>query len=81
MKSLERRLATAERRLMPRSAPPRVIEIRGGLDNGDPTNATAGANIWKRGPDESFPAFRSRVVVEATAAAEPFIVIGGLPDA
>jgi hypothetical protein len=79
MKNLERRLAAAEQRLTPRSAPPRVIEIRGGLDNGDPTLATAGAKIWERAPDESFTAFRWRVITEATAAAERFVVIGGLP--
>ena len=80
MKQLQRRLAALERRLMPRDANPLVLEIRGGLHNGDPTFADAGAMHWERAPNELYTAFCERVVGEATAAAQPFIIIGGLGE-
>jgi hypothetical protein len=80
MRSLQRRLVAVERQLTPPHAKPQVIEVREGLNDGDPTFAKAGGLRWERAPSEPFAAFRSRVVADATAAAEPFIILGGLPE-
>jgi hypothetical protein len=76
-KAIERRLAAAERRLMPRRAAPQVIIICGGFQDGHPTFATVGSVRWERAPAESFADFKARAV--AAAAGERFVVIGGLP--
>lgn len=80
-RAIERRLAAAERRLNPLVPPIKEIMILGGLPGShDPTFATAGDLRWERAPAELFPAFRARAVAAATAAGEPFVVMGGLPE-
>jgi len=79
MRDLQRRLAAIEKRLAPHHGEAQVIEVRGGLHD-DPHFASAGELRWQRVPNESYASFRSRVVGEARAAVEPFIVIGGLPS-
>jgi hypothetical protein len=79
MRKLQRRLDALERRLMPRGANPLVLEIRGGLNDDEPTFARAGAMHWERAPSELYTAFCERVVAEATAAGERLVLIGGLP--
>jgi len=82
-KSIERRLAAAERRLKPRVPVVQEIIIRGGLPGAtEPAFASIGDLRCYRGEAESFNAFRDRVVEAATAAGERFAVFGGLrkPD-
>jgi hypothetical protein len=64
---------------MPRSVNPLVLEIRGGLPDGDSTFANAGAMHWEQTPGEQYSAFCARVVAEATEAGERLVLIGGLP--
>ena len=79
-KEIERRLAAAERRLKRGRTELEVIVIRGGLDGGDPTFFNAAGARSERASDESFAAFKARVVAEAVAAGQKFVIIGGLPD-
>ena len=78
MKSIERRLAAVEQRLMPSRAGPLVIIFEGGL-GGEPTFATASDLRWERAPDESLGDFKARAVAAGAAAGERFIFIGGPP--
>ena len=77
MKSIERRLAAVEQRLMPSRVGPLVMIFEGGLGC-EPTFATAGNLRWERAPDESLGGFKARVVAAGTAAGERFIFIGGV---
>jgi hypothetical protein len=77
--ALERRLVAVERLLMPTSARPLVVIVRGGSRSGNPTFAIARGLRWERAPGESFADFKSRAVDEAAAAGECFVVIRGLP--
>jgi hypothetical protein len=58
-KTIERRLAAAERRLTP-GHDLEIIIIRGGLRGGDPTCCTVGNVSLDRAPSESFAAFKAR---------------------
>jgi hypothetical protein len=76
VKSIERRLAAIEQRLMPSRAGPLVIIFEGGF-GGEPMFATAGDLRWERAPDETLGDFEARAVAAGTAAGERFIFIGG----
>jgi hypothetical protein len=78
-RTIERRLAALERRLMPPPAAPQVIIIRRVIDDGDPTFATVGGVRWERAPAESVTEFEARVIAAAAATGERRVIIGGLP--
>jgi hypothetical protein len=79
MGNFDRRLAVVEQRLKPPSAHRLVVIVRGGLHNGDPTFATAGAMTWERLSGEMFAEFRARVIGDPVGAGQHFVIIGGLP--
>jgi hypothetical protein len=71
-KAFERRIVAVERRLLPSKFVPRLIIVRGGLPDSGPTHATVGGHQMEC-------RFHERVLSAATAAGEPFVVVGGLP--
>jgi len=80
-RAVQRRLVAIERQLNPCVAATQEIIILGGLPGSDdPTFASAGKMRWQRAPDESLSAFRARAMAAATAASEPHLIIGGLPQ-
>jgi hypothetical protein len=79
MNKLETRVAALERQQQQRGQV-NVVVIRGGLTGGDPTFGKAGRLYFQRAEGETFPAFQSRAVAEATAAGERLVVIGGLQE-
>jgi hypothetical protein len=57
-----------------------VVTILGGLDDDLPQIACAGGRRWEREPEETLAAFTARAQVEASAAGERILILGGLPD-
>ena len=76
---LESRIAALERRQQ-QHGEVKVVVIRGGLQDGDPTYGKAGELRFQRADDETFPTFQARTVAAAAAAGERLVVIGGLPE-
>jgi hypothetical protein len=58
----------------------KVVVIRGGLHDGDPTYGNAGELRFQRADDETFPAFQARTAAAAAAGGERLVIIGGLPE-
>jgi hypothetical protein len=77
-KSIERRLAAAERRIKPRHTDFTIIRLIGGLPV--PVRWAEGGGLrWTRPIDEPLDAFEARVISDARAAGAKFVAIGGLP--
>jgi hypothetical protein len=75
--NLETRIAALERNWQ-RNSGVKVVVIRGGLHDGDPTYGNAGELRFQRADDETFPAFQARAVAAAVAAGKGLVIIGGL---
>jgi hypothetical protein len=81
--SLQDRLATIERHMLPGHDKRQAIIIMGGLPPGDgedayPYTAEDGAMRWTRRPGEAFEAFRVRVMADPVQTTG-VTVFGGLP--
>jgi hypothetical protein len=79
-RAIERRIVKLERRLARPSDDVTVFIITGGVCSEGGTTAGAGGSNWTQGPDETFAAFKARVLAEATSAGQHHIIIGGLPE-
>jgi hypothetical protein len=77
MKRLESRIAALERRQQ-QHGEVKVVLIRGGLHDGDPTYGKVGELRFQRADDKTFPAFHAQTLAAAAAAGERLVVIGGL---
>lgn len=82
-KAVERRLSVAERRLDSRPFGIRQIVISGGLSKGiAPIASVGGSPLQMRAkPDETFGAFRTRVLASAKMEKATLVTFGGFPDA
>jgi hypothetical protein len=77
-RSTERRLAAAERLLLPRKGSLQVVTVHGGL-SGTPRFVDVGGRILERASDETLEGFEKRAITEAKAAGLRLLIIGGLP--
>ena len=76
-KTIERRLAVAEQRLVPKQIALHVIHIDGGLP-GPIRCASAEGLHWPRLADEAMEVFEERVISASKAAHAKTVVFGGL---